>query len=142
MSEGECFFFCICRCKLYCILHFSFCFDCTFCNFYYILKILQIARSQRQHIRGRMFLYFVFLVVICFTLSKYCKLHGGRGNVLEEECINRELGDDVLLHTILQFLQKKILGAISLNVGGFLFVIKFFCDIVVLNNIIFEITYA
>ena len=50
--------------------------------------------------------------------------------MLEEECINRELGDDVLLHTILQFLQKEILGAISLNVGGFLFVIKFFCDIV------------
>ena len=79
-------FFCICRCKLYCILHFSFYFVCIFCNFCYILKILQIARSQRQHIRGRMFLYFVFLVAICFTLSKYCKLHGGRGNMLEEEC--------------------------------------------------------
>ena len=97
-------FFCICRCKFYCILHFSFYFVCIFCN---ILKILQIARTQRQRVRGRMFLYFVFLViVICFTLSKYCKLYGGRGNVLEEECINRELGDDVLLRTILQFLQN------------------------------------
>ena len=138
MSEGEFFF------AFVVVLHFAFLvlFCLYFCNFCYILKILQIARSQRQHIRGRMFLYFVFLVVICFTLSKYCKLHGGRGNVLEEECINRGLGDDVLLHTILQFLQKKFLGAISLNVGGFLFVIKFFCDIVVLNNIIFEITYS
>ena len=104
--QRENVFCCIFRCKLYCILHFSFYFVCIFGIFCYILKILQIARRQRQHVRGRMFLYFVFLVVICFTLSKYCKLHGGRGNVLEEECINRELGDDVLLHTILQFLRN------------------------------------